>query len=385
MSRLRVLTLTKGLGPGGAEQLILVAERVRDQNRFEHDVAYLLPWKDTLVEPLRASGAQVHCLHTTNEVDVRWAARLRSLLVRRNFHVVHVHSPYAASVARLVIRTMRRNRPAVVSTEHNIWSSFAFPSRAANATTFALGDAWLAVSDDVRDSIPARLRRRVETLVHGIDLEAVRANAVHREAVRAELGIGPGEVLAVTVAHLRAGKAYPDLLAAARNVLDRGLPVTFLAVGQGPEEGEVRELHDALGLGDRFRLLGYRPDALRLLAGADLFVLSSHHEGLPVALMEAMALGVPIVATAVGGIPGSVTDGVEGRLTPPRRPELLAEAIAAFVADPTARARASEAAAARAATFDVNRAVHRLETIYEAVANGTSVRASVGAGEGPAG
>jgi glycosyltransferase involved in cell wall biosynthesis len=367
--RIRVLTLAKGLGPGGAERLILAAERARDPNRFEHAVAYLLPWKDALVEPLRASGAAVHCLHATRELNLRWALRLRRLLDRSSFDVVHVHSPYVAAIARLVIRSMdRKRRPALVSTEHNVWSSFAYPTRVANAATFPLGDAWLAVSADVRRSIPARLRERVEVLVHGIDLDEVRSHAPEREAVRAELGVSDDEVVAITVAHLRSGKGYPDLLAAARNVLDRQIPVRFLAVGQGPEEREVVNIHDALALGEQFRLLGYRSDALRLLAGADLFVLASRHEGLPVALMEAMALGLPVVATTVGGIPDVVTPGVEGLLVQPRRPELLADAIAELAVNPAERESQAAAATARASAFDVNRAVRRLEEVYSAVA-----------------
>ena len=77
-------------------------------------------------------------------------------------------------------------------------------------------------------------------------------------------------------------------------MLDRGVAVRFAAAGQGPLEAEVRKEHAASGLGDRFRLLGYRDDATRLIAGADLFVLASHHEGLPVSVMEALVLGVPV-------------------------------------------------------------------------------------------
>ena len=82
----------------------------------------------------------------------------------------------------------------------------------------------------------------------------------------------------------------------------------------------MRALHERLGLGDRVLLLGQRDDAVRVLAACDVFTMASDNEGLPVALMEALALGLPVVATAVGGIPEAVTDGVEGLLVPPSRP-----------------------------------------------------------------
>jgi glycosyltransferase involved in cell wall biosynthesis len=182
--------------------------------------------------------------------------------------------------------------------------------------------------------------------------------------MRRELGLPPDECLAVTVANYRRHKDYPTLLAAARLLRDRGIPVRFAAVGQGPLAGEVHDQHAASGLGDAFRLLGYRPDALDVLAAADVFVLSSRQEGLPVALMEALALGLPVVATAVGGIPEGVTDGVEGRLVSPARPAALANAIGDLASDPALRSRYSEAATRRGADFDVGRVMRRYEDSY---------------------
>ena len=179
-------------------------------------------------------------------------------------------------------------------------------------------------------------------------------------AVRAELGVGPGEVLAVTVANLRAQKNYPGLLAAAQIVVDRGAPVRFAAAGQGPLEAEVREEHAKRGLGDRFLLLGYRDDATRLIAGADLFVLASHHEGLPVSVMEALVLGVPVVAPAVGGLRQAVTDGESGVLVRPDDPAALADAIARVATDDDLRAKLAAGAERNGARFSSAGAVaHR--------------------------
>ena len=121
-----------------------------------------------------------------------------------------------------------------------------------------------------------------------------------RAGMRAELGLEPNEIVIGTVANYRAQKDYPTLLAAAADVIGRGLAVRFVAVGQGPLHDEIHARHEELGLGYRFLLLGQRPDAVRVLAACDVFCLASKWEGLPVALMEALVLGLPVVATRGG-------------------------------------------------------------------------------------
>lgn len=365
-TRLRVLWLTKGLGPGGAERLLLEHAGVGDRNRFSYEAAYLLSWKQHLVGDLEAAGVRTHCLGVRGDGDLRWVCRLAALLRRGRYDLVHAHSPLSASVARVVVRAGFR-RTGFVYTEHNRWQSHRRPTREANRLTFGLNDAAIAVSADVRDSMTPRARARTEVVQHGIDLDRVRAHRAERDGVRDELGVRPGEQLVVTVANLRANKRYPDLLAAARRVLDTGAPVVFAAAGQGPLEQEIRGVHERLGLGDRFRLLGYRPDARRLVAGADLFVLASGHEGLPVALMEAFALGVPVVATAVGGLGEAVTDGVDGLLVPPGEPDALAAAIGAAL-EPGLHARLAAGAAKSAERYSAASAVSRIEALYEEVA-----------------
>src|SRR5690606_6967933 len=141
-----------------------------------------------------------------------------------------------------------------------------------------------------------------------------RQPADQRAAVRADLQVRDDEVAVFTVANLRRQKAYPDLLQAASRALEREPRLRFFAVGQGPLRAELERLHAQLELGDRFRFLGYRDDVERLLAGADLVVMASVFEGFPLAVMEALAAGVPVVATRVGGVPEAITDGVEGIL-----------------------------------------------------------------------
>jgi glycosyltransferase involved in cell wall biosynthesis len=358
----RVLWLVKGLGPGGAERLLVEHAAARTGDDFSYEAAYVLDWKQHLVPELEALGVRTHCLGSRSELDPRWTTRLASLLHREHYDIVHAHSPMIAAVARVESRALRRSRPAFVYTEHNRWPSYRRETRLANHATFGLNDAVFAVSGDVRASIPARYRSSVEVLVHGIDLQRVRARCAQRDEIRRELGVQPGEALAVTVANLRAGKDYPGLIDAARQVVDRGIDVRFVTAGQGQLRDEIEEHRRRSGLDERFVMLGYRDDTTRLIAAADVFVLASRHEGLPVTVMEALTLGVPVVATAVGGIPEVVTED-NGILVAPGDPTALAGAIEQAL-DPMVHRRLVEGAGRTGDRFSNAHAVARIEATY---------------------
>lgn len=362
-----MLWLIKGLGPGGAEHLLVSTAKGADPDRFRFSVAYLLNWKRTLDEPLRSLGVTTTCLDVKDAKDLRWVLRLRQHIKLGNFDVIHVHSPLVAGVTRLVVLTIRRH-PPIISSEHNSWASHGRGTRLLNRITFRLDAAHIAVSQQVVDSLPARLRGRVEVIVHGVDTDALTAAAAERDAVRTELGVRPEQIAICTVANLRWQKGYPDLLAAAKTVIDAGHDVVFLAVGQGPLEAELKARHAELGLGDRFRFLGYRSDAVRILAGSDVFALASLHEGYPIAVMEAMVAGLPVVATDAGGVPDAVREGVEGYVAPASNPAALAAALLRVVADPELRARMSKAARARGLNFGIAPAIERTQEIYAEVA-----------------
>jgi glycosyltransferase involved in cell wall biosynthesis len=359
---MRVLHVVKGLGPGGAERLLVSLAQVRHPD-VELEVAYVLPHKDHLVPELAAAGAPTHVLAGRRGLaDVRWPARLLGLVRRRQPDVVHLHSPAVAAVARPLLRALARGT-AIVSTEHNVWGSFGSIPRLGNAATLPLSHARLAVSEEVRASMWRPLRDSVAVSVQGVPLAQLARRRSEREQAREQLGLDPDDVLVATVANFREKKDYPTLLAAAARCADHPR-LRFVAIGQGPLDGELRRLHEAHGLGDRFRFLGYHPDPPAVLAGADVFTLTSRHEGLPISLLEAMALAVAPVVSAVGGIPEVVTHDLDGLLIPPGEPERFAAAFRQLADDPRRRGALAGAAARRADDFDIARTQADLEARY---------------------
>lgn len=364
----RVLLVVKGLGPGGAERLLVAAANAHSVTALHLDCTYVLPYKDHLVSQMEAAGVSCTCL-SVQPRDVRWPWRLRRMLRDGAFDIVHGHSPLPMSVTRLLVRTLpKANRPLTMSTEHNAWGTLRLPTRWLNRLTIRTDAAVFTVSNEVRASMHGSAARRAVTLTHGIDVVAVAAAAPDRAAVRTELGLAADSVVVGTVANFRAQKDYPNLLRAARELIDRGVAVQFVAVGQGPLEADIRALANDLRLDDCVLFTGFRADAVRVLAACDVFTLASQWEGLPVALMEACGLGLAVVATAVGGVAEVLRDGVDALLVPAEDHIALADALQRVIADGELRSRLSFASAARAADFDARRTQAVVEAAYARLA-----------------
>lgn len=366
--RRRVLWLAKGLGPGGMERLLVTHAELGDRDRFDYSAAYLVERPHSVVPALEALGVPCRKLGDGRGADPRWVGRLRSLIRRERIDVVHAHSPLMAALARPALRAMSQ-RPALVYTEHNSWDCYGVTTRLANAITYPLDDAQLAVSAAAASSPPGPLARGVEVLTHGIDLGAVAEHARNRGSTRAALGFADVDVVVLTVAHLRHEKGYDVLLDAAARAAGQSERLRFLCVGHGPLADELAARRDALGLQDRVTFLGFRDDVADLLSAADIVCFASRNEGLPVALMEAYAAGRPVVGTRVGGLPDVIEDGVSGRLVDPEAPDALAAALVELATDPALRAAMGRRSAELASRFDATAAVRRIEAIYDTVAS----------------
>jgi glycosyltransferase involved in cell wall biosynthesis len=363
----RVLWLMKGLGLGGAERLLALMAPKLDPERFQVEVAYLLPWKNAFVPDLERAGIRVTCLGARRTVDPRWVVRLRKLLAERRIDLVHTHSPVPAVAARLLVAEQVR----VLHTEHNVWDRYRWPTYAANAATYGRNDAVLAVSDGVADSVrrprwlPKASYPPVETLLHGVDVDDARRGPEARHAARERLGL-PADVPVIgNVANLTPKKDHASLLDAVVRLRTAHPDLVVLLIGTGPLESDLRERVAQLGIEGNLRFLGMRDDVLDLLSGLDVFVLSSRYEGLPISMLEAMAAEVACVLTRVGGIAEAVADGREGLLVPAGDPEALARALGQVLADPALRRRLGTAARERVQReFSIDRAVRTLEARY---------------------
>jgi glycosyltransferase involved in cell wall biosynthesis len=357
------------MGYGGAERLLVDMMAARDQDRFEYEFAYVLAAEDGLVPAIRANGVIVHPLGAESDLDLRWLPRFRRLLLEGDFDVVHFHLPYTAGLGRLVARSIPKSRrPALMYTEHSLWHKTPSPVRVLNRSTIGMDEALIVVSQAAFEDLPNELKAKAEVVVHGVDLsksqELIAQRHEIRRDVRAELDISSDELLVITVANLRTEKGYDVLLDAARIVLDNESHVRFIAIGRGPQKEELELRHRRLGLGDRFTFLGPREDVLRLMIASDIFALPSHHEGLPVTLMEATSVGLAIVATDVGGVPGVVADGESALLVPPGNPAAFAAAIGRLCSNTSLRQQLGKSAAMLSGQFDVKRASEHLEKTY---------------------
>ena len=357
----RVLWLIKGLGPGGAERLLVSSAPLFDRERFELAAAYLLPRKDHLVAELRGAGVAAVCLGSRGDLDPRWLPRLRRLVRDRGVDLVHAHSPVAATGARLVVG----EGTAIVTTEHNTWDRYRPATRWANAATYGRQEAVIAVSAEVARSIAARRGPSVRVIPNGVDVEALRAAALTRAVARRELGLPPDAPVVGTIGGVTAKKGHVHLVRAAATVRQEIPNLIVAIVGLEIDPGPVRAAIAAEGLEGRVLLLGYHREAARLLLAFDVFALPSLHEGMPVSVLEAMALGVPPVASRVGGVPEVVTSGRDGLVVPAGDESALASALGELLGDPARRAAFGDAAVETAGRFSLADTVRRTQEVYD--------------------
>lgn len=326
--RIRVLVVIKGLGMGGAEQLILESAKVWDRDRFDYEVAYVLPWKNQLVDAIELTGIPVYCIGgSKGSMGPGTVRRFRKLVERFDPHVIHAHLPATGIMTRAF-----GTRP-VVYTEHNLADSYRFPTGLLNRLTYGRNRAVGAVSEAVAETLRDFPGPDPIVIPNGV---AVSVSEEERQAVRAEVGVDGQTPLIVQVGNIRPLKGHQNLITAAARLQAMGAEFSIVGVGGEKHPGDLDRVNAAAasaGVGERVRFLGRRDDARSFIAAADVFVNPSDVEGLPLVVLEALALARPVVATAVGGVPSVVVDGQTGILVPPKDPEALAGALARILAD----------------------------------------------------
>ncbi len=338
---------------------------------FRYSVAYFLPWKNALVDELERNGTPVSCLAARSNLAVLLRVpRLARHLRRERVELVHAHLPIAGVAARLAGRLAG---VPVVYTEHNVQERYHPATRRLNLATWGLQRHVIAVSSEVADSARRRAggRTPVSVVRNGIDGSRFEAARAERSATRARLGIPEEAPVVGSVAVFRVQKRL-DLWLQAAAVVRASLPnARFLLVGDGPYGPQVTAWAREAGLDDALVRPGLQVDVAPFLGVMDAYLITSEFEGLPLALLEAMAAGLPVVSTPAGGIPEVVRDGATGLLVPPGDARSAAARVVDVLRDPPLRRRLGEAAAeAVGRDFGVARMAGELEALYAAVLAG---------------
>lgn len=350
----RVLHLLPSLGLGGAQ--VLATRLAMHARSWTPEVASLFDADGSLADGLRARGIPVHALHKRLGPDPRVPWRLGRLLRACRPDVVHTHG-YPLGYLQLT--------PGSWPTVHTLHT---LADREVGRTAFLHRLAWrrgavpVGVSEEVAASARDRYGVPVVAILNGVDLDARPTR--DRAEVRAALGAQPDDFVVLIVARLDAVKDHATLLDAFDAVAANGWRLWI--AGDGPERQALATRVTASPHAARIRLLGARTDVPDLLGAADVVTLASRFEGIPLAVVEAMAAGLPVVVTAVGGLPGIVAHERTGLLVPPADPAALGAALARLHADPDLAEHLGRAARAEAeARMSIGATVQAYEGLYD--------------------
>jgi L-malate glycosyltransferase len=329
--RPRVLHLINSLDAGGTErQAVELLNRI-DEKRFEPRLA-VLGWRGPLRWQVVTRFPYVPEFPLNgffNANAIKQLLRLRETMIEKRIAVLHTHDFYSGALG---VTAARLGGIKVIAAQRHLRLSDRRIHDLGTRYIHKLANRVLVNAEGIRDhilkmgSVPPE---KIVLIHNGLDAPA-DAGALRerrRAGLLAELGLGEGVKIVGSVAGLRPVKGHRHLLEAAAKVMKADARVHLVLVGDGELRDEITAQAARLGIGARTRLLGHREDSAQLAAAFDVAVLASLSEGLPNAVMEAMAAGAPVVATAVGGTAELIEDGQTGFLVPPADPGALAERI----------------------------------------------------------
>lgn len=326
-----ILHLSSTSGPGGAEMIVRRLAVSLDKTRFRSVVCLFRPgW---LGDACREANLPAYVVGMNGAFDLRWFRSVADLLKKEQVTAIHAHeftaNTYGTMLGKLV------NVP-VVATVHGKNYYWEQAKRRIAYRYVGRMSTMVAVSDDLRQFLAERvgiMRKRIRVIYNGVDVCAP-SDPVQCIKVRSELELGQWETIIGAVGSLYPVKGHVYLIQALPTILKEYPKTLLLIVGRGELENELKAEVDRLNLQDHVRFLGFRNDIHTLLSLMDIFVMPSLSEGLSMAILEAMAAGLPIVATNVGGNPEIVLDGETGFLVPPENSDILAERVVSLLRDP---------------------------------------------------
>ncbi|HVO76454.1 MAG TPA: glycosyltransferase [Candidatus Bathyarchaeia archaeon] len=365
--KLKVCIILPKLEIGGAEVHVLSLVKHIDASRFAVSLMCLSPGNASMEEEAkRYVESFVTVDFRLRRCPISFAKMVRFLRAGR-FDVVHCHLPFADVLGRLA--GWLAGVPVRLTTEHGkfLWKPWYY--LALERMLVPITDARICVSRDIleirrrREGTP---ERKLVYIPNAVDILRFKTPSRARAQVASEFGWNPADAIVIAVGRLEPEKNYELLIRAIDRLRPRFPSIVCLLVGDGKCRAALAGLVDSLGLAPRVTFAGTRADIPDLLGAADVFVLSSLKEGLPVSLLEAMAAGRGIVATSVGGIPETIRDGESGILVPSADVEALAGGIGRLLADEGLRARMGRAALEDVERdYDLKTIVKRIESLYE--------------------
>lgn len=361
-----VLHLSSTSGPGGAETLVKRLASSLDPSRFRSIVCLFR--RGWLCDATQGLGIPTSVIGIDGAFDFGWARAFAALVRREHVAVIHAHEFTANSYGSLMGRLLG---VPVVATVHGK-SYFADRAKRRMAYRYVSRvSRMIAVSQDLKDFIVRRAgvaERRVGVIYNGVDAPAPPP-AERASGVRAGLGLEAFEHVIGVVGSLYPVKGHAHLIRALPEIL-RAFPKTvLLVVGQGQLEQSLKAEAASLRLGAHVRFLGLRDDVPALLSLLDAFVLPSLSEGLSMALLEAMAAGIPVVATRVGGNPEVVVDGDTGFLVEAESPGSIADGVVRLLRDKGQAAHMGESGRRRVhEKFSFTATIEQYQRCYEQAA-----------------
>jgi glycosyltransferase involved in cell wall biosynthesis len=357
----RIAHLIESDGPGGAERVVAHLASSLQAAGADNVVFVPAAGEGWLARELDGTGVAIEPFRLDRPLSPGCAAHLASVLRHRRIDLAHSHefsmAVYGAWAARLA------RVPHVITMHGGRYYAERLRRRIALRTAIQSSAMTVAVSEQLARALSRDLwlhPSRIATVPNGVP--RIRAG---QPALRTELGLAAGDQLLVSIGNLYPVKGHVHLIDAVARLANRYPRLHAAIGGRGDLERPLNERARSHRIGDRIHLLGLRSDVGAVLSSADVFVLPSLSEGLPLALLEAMFTGCPIVASDVGEIGVALAHGEAGVLVPPGDPAALAEALDAVLANPDrAKALGARAETRAAAEYDIARMVGRYVAAY---------------------
>lgn len=366
---MRILFVTTSTTLGGAEKTVYSLATLLNPARFE--VAEVLSLKPfgAYAKRLKELGVRVSTLNLAGRPGLGHVRRVRELIELQKPHLVHAVMYQAIQICRLAKR--RCAHPfKLVSSPRVSYRTRSLATLLVDRALKSADDLLISESEASRRYLVERLGyppAKVRVIRNGVDVASWPVSRLDRARKRLELRLPATDILVGTVGRLDEQKGHATLIEACRQ-LARKAPVRCAIIGDGPRRKELQKLIRERELEQSVWLLGERDDVVQWLSAFDVFALPSLWEGLPNALLEAMAFGLPVVASNVDGVAEAVEDGKSGLLVPARNPAALAAALLRLASDPPLRARLGEAARKLIAErFTLPRMISEYEGAYEAL------------------